>query len=332
MFVTAGLLNMLLKHFGTTQDEIGETLDGIDFDWTVLQNPTNRIDANILGRYLGDIVRKTGNARIGLETGFLLPFVLTGSFFNIYGNSKTVREIFERDAPFDPAINDLYTFATKEDRTHFSIEVLADPQFERLYPVASRQWIEMQCGIFLQYAYSFTGRFLHSTLVYSPYGQEGNKDKLEEYLGCPVTFNHDKLILFFDKAVLDLPIITGNKDIYAMFEDYMNEIKIHETQQSNSLSRAVRRFLMHSLLNTGLSLEYVAGRFNMSERNIQRRLKAEGTSYQKILDDLRMELSKKYLREKIPLLEIGLLLGFESQSAFNKFFKKHFGLQPSGFK
>ncbi|WP_308587714.1 helix-turn-helix transcriptional regulator [uncultured Parabacteroides sp.] len=67
----------------------------------------------------------------------------------------------------------------------------------------------------------------------------------------------------------------------------------------------------------------------MSERNIQRKLKEEGTSYQKILDGLRMELSQKYLKEKIPLPEIGFLLGFESQSAFNKFFKKHFGTQPS---
>ena len=30
----------------------------------------------------------------------------------------------------------------------------------------------------------------------------------------------------------------------------------------------------------------------MSERNIQRKLKAEGPSYQKLLNDLRMELSK----------------------------------------
>ena len=40
----------------------------------------------------------------------------------------------------------------------------------------------------------------------------------------------------------------------------------------------------------------------------------------------------KYLKEKISLPEIGFLLGFESQSAFNKFFKKHFRVQPSAYK
>ena len=145
-------------------------------------------------------------------------------------------------------------------------------------------------------------------------------------------FNHDRLILVFDKTVLDLPIVTGNKEMLAIFEDYMNEIQIQETAQNHGLSQTVRRYLMHSLLNDDLSLKYVAERFNMSERNIQRKLKTEGTSYQKILDDLRMELSLKYLKEKISLPEIGFLLGFESQSAFNKFFKKHFRVQPSTYK
>ena len=58
------------------------------YDYAILQNPTSLINANILGVYLEHIVKKTGNTRIGLETGFLLPFVLTGSFFNIYNQKQ----------------------------------------------------------------------------------------------------------------------------------------------------------------------------------------------------------------------------------------------------
>lgn len=62
------------------------------------------------------------------------------------------------------------------------------------------------------------------------YKEEGRRDKLEEYLGCPVIFNHDRLILVFDKTVLDLPIVTGNKEMLAIFEDYMNR----DTNTGNS--------------------------------------------------------------------------------------------------
>ena len=57
MFITAGLLNMLLKHFGTTQAEISEILTGLKYDYAILQNPTSLIDANILGVYLEHIVK-----------------------------------------------------------------------------------------------------------------------------------------------------------------------------------------------------------------------------------------------------------------------------------
>ena len=332
MFITVGLLNMLLKHFKTTDNEILKILSELEYDYSILQYPTSKIDANILGHYLEYIVAKTGNPRIGLETGFLLPFILTGMYFNIYNQSKTVREVFENEEPFDPAINNIYKFTTKEDDTTFSLEIFIESGFKESYPLAARQWAEMQCGFFLQYAYSFTGRFLRPLLVHSMYEKEGEKDKLEEYLDCPVKFNHDSLILTFSKTVLDLPIVTGDREILALFEDYMNEIQLYKMNGKNHLSRTVRRFLTHSLLNSDLSLSYVAARFNMSERNIQRKLKAEGTSYQKILDNLRTELSQKYLKEKISLTEISFLLGFESQSAFNKFFRKQFHITPGEFK
>ena len=319
-------------HFRTTQLEISEILGELNYDYTVLQDPVAKIDANIVGRYLEHVVLKTGNSRIGLETGFLLPFILTGIYFNIHNKSNTLREIYENEGPFDPAKNDIHTYAIKEDDTNFIFEISIQPEFRQLYPVASRQWLEMQFGIFFQYAYSFLGRFLYPVAVYSIYGQEGENEKLKDYVGCPVVFNHNKQALVYNKSVLDLPIITGDRDMLTFFEDYMNEIRLQESGQNNNLTRTVRRFLTHSLINVDLSLNTVAERFNMSPRNMQRKLKSEGTSYQKILDDLRIELSQKYLRERIPFTEIGLLLGFESQSAFNKFFQKHFHTTPGQFK
>ena len=41
-----------------------------------------------------------------------------------------------------------------------------------------------------------------------------------------------------------------------------------------------------------------------------------------------MDLAQEYIREKVPFTEIAFLLGFESQSAFNKFFHKQFHTTP----
>ena len=89
---------------------------------------------------------------------------------------------------------------------------------------------------------------------------------------------------------------------------------------------------MKGISTMELSLKSVAWRFNMSERNIQRKLQKENTSYQDILNNVRKELVSVYLQKDIPLSEIAFLLGFETQSAFNKFFKKHFNYTPSQLK
>lgn len=70
----------------------------------------------------------------------------------------------------------------------------------------------------------------------------------------------------------------------------------------------------------------------MSDRTLQRKLFIENNSYQNILCNVRKDLALKYLAENISFVEIAFLLGFESQSAFNKFFKKNFEKQPSVFK
>ncbi len=80
------------------------------------------------------------------------------------------------------------------------------------------------------------------------------------------------------------------------------------------------------------NLKSVARDLNMSERTLQRKLLVENTSYQAILDGVRIELANNYLEEQISLVEISFLLVFESQSAFNKFFRKHFGVKPTIYK
>ena len=105
-----------------------------------------------------------------------------------------------------------------------------------------------------------------------------------------------------------------------------------EKKQQQSVSSVVRRYILQTVPGINLSLKSTARDLNMSDRTLQRKLLSENTSYQTILDDVRKELATKYLKENISLVEISFLLGFETQSAFNKFFKKHFEKQPSAFR
>lgn len=324
MYIIAGLLNILHSHFGNKDVNIESIFNHFETDIANLTNPLEKIEVDVLGHYLEEIVANSGNHRIGLEAGFKIPFTLPTINFNLYKDCKTVGDLFVKLEELESTTNDFTYHNTRIENGLFYYEVEVHPVFAKRYPNAARIWTEMQYGMALQYAYSYTGRYHYPIEAHSRYAKEYTPDKLEEYLNCRVYFSRPTTCLVFKKTVLDLPVVAPNKEVIQLFQDTMEEIKHNQNRQS--ISQKTRRYMTHNLET--ITLRSVATKFNMSERTFQRKLQQEGHTFQQILDQLRRDLANKYLSERVPLREIAYLLGFESQSAFNKFYKKHFGKRP----
>ena len=79
--------------------------------------------------------------------------------------------------------------------------------------------------------------------------------------------------------------------------------------------------------------EQVAQVLNMSVSSLQRRLREEGESFQRILLDTRKELAREYLIEKkMSASNVAFLLGYQSTSQFFKTFKTWFGKTPMEYQ
>ena len=77
----------------------------------------------------------------------------------------------------------------------------------------------------------------------------------------------------------------------------------------------------------------IATILGMSERTLHRRLAAEGTSFQRLLDDTRRELAQQYLGQKdVSLADTAYLLGFSDQSSFFRAARRWFGSSPGHFR
>ncbi len=108
---------------------------------------------------------------------------------------------------------------------------------------------------------------------------------------------------------------------------------LRKRQQRLSLYLDVRDATKRCLLERKATQENVASLLNLSVRNLQRRLKEVGTSYQSILDDSREELAMALLKEAdIPLYEIAYLVGFTESSAFYKAFRRWTGKRPGDYR
>ena len=77
----------------------------------------------------------------------------------------------------------------------------------------------------------------------------------------------------------------------------------------------------------------IANKLEMSERTLQRRLEAEGTSFQRLLDDTRREVAQQYLGQTdTSLCDATYLLGFSKQSSFFRACKRWFGTSARRYR
>ena len=72
---------------------------------------------------------------------------------------------------------------------------------------------------------------------------------------------------------------------------------------------------------------------NVAERTLQRRLKAEKTSFQKVLQEVRAELAVRYLSDRrLKALEVAMLLGYSNFSSFTTAFKSWYDMPPAKYR
>ena len=90
------------------------------------------------------------------------------------------------------------------------------------------------------------------------------------------------------------------------------------------------RYLIRQALVTGdCSIERVADYLSVTKRTLQRRLKAEGTSYKTLLEEVRFNIATRYLLESTAsLTTLADMLCYSELSAFSNAFKTQTGLSP----
>ena len=95
----------------------------------------------------------------------------------------------------------------------------------------------------------------------------------------------------------------------------------------------VRRMLAELLAAGEANADAACRRLKLSRRTLQRRLKAEKTSFQKVLKETRAVLAVNYLRDRrLKALEVAMLLGYSSISSFTTAFKSWYDMPPAQYR
>lgn len=88
------------------------------------------------------------------------------------------------------------------------------------------------------------------------------------------------------------------------------------------------------MLDAGtVSIDRAASELGMSRQTLYRRLKAEGTTFEELLQAKRRQLAVRYLGiDRLPVKATAYRLGFSDPAAFSRAFKRWTGTSPSLFR
>jgi AraC-like DNA-binding protein len=148
---------------------------------------------------------------------------------------------------------------------------------------------------------------------------------------CPIRFNAPVNALLFARTDVSLPLPTAHPLLAEVHERVASE-HLQRLDPAQTCHRA-RAVIIRHLPDGEPRRPKIAAILAMSERTLQRRLAAEGTSFQRLLDDTRRGLAQHYLGQReISLADIAYLLGFSDQSSFFRAVRRWFGVSPRHYR
>lgn len=103
--------------------------------------------------------------------------------------------------------------------------------------------------------------------------------------------------------------------------------------QQDDIAGQLKRRLADLMARGEANADAACRALKLSRRTLQRRLKAEKTSFQKILKEVRAELAVNYLRDaRLKSIEIAMLLGYSNISSFTTAFKSWYDMPPAQYR
>ena len=133
------------------------------------------------------------------------------------------------------------------------------------------------------------------------------------------------------RRTLERPSGTAKNPFLSFLGEVAKSIERRAQPQGGAFSKEVERYLEPLLASGEIRIDIVARGLGLSRQTLYRRLKAEGVTFEQLLDRLRRRLALRFVREQgMAVKEAAWRLGFSDPAAFSRAFKRWTGKSPGG--
>ena len=306
---------------------IAETLEAAGLELTALSDADARFPTEGISLLWQLAVTHSGNPAVGLTNSSV---VKPGSFDVVaYAmmSSANLHGTLERAVRYVDILSDAATLTIADNREgHRLILEL----FGGKHPVP-RQRFEFDLMTLLTFFRWVTNRDLRPLAFELRFPPPADPQPYQDAFKCPLRFNAPVNALLFARADITLPLPTAHPELAEVHERIASE-HLQRLDPAQTCHRVLAVIIRH-LPDGEPRRPKIATILGMSERTLQRRLTAEGTSFQRLLEDARRELARHYLGQReVSLADTAYLLGFSDQSSFFRAARRWFGSSPRDYR
>jgi AraC-like DNA-binding protein len=315
----------LVKELGGDADEI---LAAAHVDTPALSNPDRYMPLRAYIDTLEIAAERLGRRDFGLLMGLRQNLSFLGPLAVAIVNSATARAGIEVCARYlhvhNPALTMTLTPVVRTSRDFI------DMHLELRRPVKRDQNSERMLASIHTSMRQLVGETYKPYAVWFPHAQISPVQVYRKAFGITPVFNRPRMGISMERAMLDEWRSGGSPQLRQIAETFLRQIS---PPRSKSFTLRVAN-VARGLLRGGESTpEQTAAALGIHPRTLQRRLQSEGTSFEKIKDDVRKELAESLLSQpNVSLSHIASLLGYADSSAFSRSCRRWFGEPPSAVR
>lgn len=309
-----------------TIDEINRILNR---DVSALEFPDFRIQTERYVTLIEKLVKKTGDVHLGLHVGELIKPDHLGILGYLLMNCANIGEVIDKLHKYHIIIGNVVELKVFSSDTNW-IEIRLSLQNIQLTSI-HREILEGYIAGFLTLYRFLTGgsRYIHEIHVDWP--EPSDRSEYDRIFQTNLLFNQPSTAIIFQAEFQQQVVISSNTRLKAVFEDYANNC-YQKLQSDRVYSDKVVRVLSSQIGNMP-GIDDVAFKLGLSGKSLQKKLRSENTTFNRLQDKVRFEFVKNYLKSSIYSVERAcLLLGYSEPSAFYRAFKRWAGVSLSEYR
>ena len=269
--------------------------------------------------------RKTGDPYFGLKYGSVARFN-SNPLAYLMSNAPDLRTALRSFAQYHPVIcSNSLAF----------VESNGSGRIEWSYPVTIANIVQLTDFVLMRFVWriqSAAGSSWRPIAVGVTHRCPADATEYERRLGPRVAFDQPVNSIVVNGATLSLPMPGADPRLFKIIAIFCEQQLERQKAAEHPLD-LIREAITRCLQQGDHGPKCVARELGVTPNGLHRRLKAQSTSFQRLLDDTRRRLSQRYLTEtSLKLSDIAARVGYSELSAFSRAARRWFGTSPRSFR